>query len=139
MSKHQIDQSDSVWSMSGLTRDRTAEPVSRDQTLGRERGQGNIHFRCPAGYEQDWQPHPVDAQSALCDDFTYLHMFLRSIVLRYAGAPIATRVSFIFFLLISWRRRFFQVFFVPLPFRYSLYGEYVVRYFLPDGVFLPFL
>ena len=36
---------------------------------------------------------------------------LRSIVLRYAGVPIATRVSFF------------------------LDGEYVVRYFLPDGVF----
>ena len=36
---------------------------------------------------------------------------LRSIVLRYAGAPIATRVSFLFI----WTRRFFRVFvFVPL-------------------------
>ena len=32
--------------MSKLTRDGTAEPVSRDQILGRERGQGNIHFPC---------------------------------------------------------------------------------------------
>ena len=30
--------------MSRLTRDGTAEPVSRDQILRRERGQGNIHF-----------------------------------------------------------------------------------------------
>ena len=30
--------------MSRLTRDGTAEPVSRDQTLRRERGQGNINF-----------------------------------------------------------------------------------------------
>ena len=30
--------------MSRLTRDGTAEPASRDQILGRERGQGNIHF-----------------------------------------------------------------------------------------------
>ena len=35
---------------------------------------------------------------------------LRSIVLRYAGAPIATRF-FVFF----WRRHFFRVFFVPFP------------------------
>ena len=45
-----------------------------------------------------------------------LHYFveavaLRSIVLRYAGAPIATRVSFFFFLLFLWRCRFFRVFF----------------------------
>ena len=30
--------------MSRLTRDGTAEPVSRDLILRRERGQGNIHF-----------------------------------------------------------------------------------------------
>ena len=30
--------------MSRLTRDGIAEPVSRDQILRRERGQGNIHF-----------------------------------------------------------------------------------------------
>ena len=32
--------------MRGLTRDGTAEPVSRDQILRRERGQGNIDFPC---------------------------------------------------------------------------------------------
>ena len=30
--------------MSRLTRDGTAEPVSRDQILRHARGQGNIHF-----------------------------------------------------------------------------------------------
>ena len=39
--------------MSRLTRDGTAEPVSRDQTLKRERGQENIHFPCSADHEQD--------------------------------------------------------------------------------------
>ena len=41
---------DSAWSMemSRLTRDGTAEPVSRDQILRRERGQGIIHFPCSA-------------------------------------------------------------------------------------------
>ena len=34
--------------MSRLTRDRTAEPVERDQILRRERGQGNAHFPCSA-------------------------------------------------------------------------------------------
>ena len=46
--------------MSRLTRDGTAEPVSRDQILRHARGQGNIHFRCSADHEQDWQPYPVD-------------------------------------------------------------------------------
>ena len=40
----------SAWSMemSRLTRDGTAESVSRDQILRRERGQGIIHFPCSA-------------------------------------------------------------------------------------------
>ena len=46
--------------MSKLTRDGTAEPVSRDQILRRERGQRIIHFPCSAAdHEQDWQPCPV--------------------------------------------------------------------------------
>ena len=40
--------------MSRLTRDGTAEPVSRDQILRHARGQGNIIFPCSAGHEQDW-------------------------------------------------------------------------------------
>ena len=32
--------------MGRLTRDRTAEPLSRDQIIRCERGQGNIHFPC---------------------------------------------------------------------------------------------
>ena len=46
--------------VSRLARDGTAAPVSRDQILRRERGQGNLHFPCSADHEQDWQPHPVD-------------------------------------------------------------------------------
>ena len=51
--------------MSRLTRDGTAEPVSRDQILRRERGQGNIRFPCSADHEQDWQPYPVDPYSCM--------------------------------------------------------------------------
>ena len=51
--------------MSRLARDGTAEPVSRDQILMRERVQGNIHFPCSADHEQDWQTHPVDPYSML--------------------------------------------------------------------------
>ena len=49
--------------MSRLTRDGTAETVSRDQIIRHERGQGNIHFLCSADHEQDWQPFPVDPHS----------------------------------------------------------------------------
>ena len=63
--------------MSRLTRDGTAEPVSRDRLLRHVRGQGNIHFPCSADHEQDWQPYPVDPYSAICDDHddhTYIHI-----------------------------------------------------------------
>ena len=57
--------------MTRLTRDGTAEPVSRDQILRHARGQGNVHFPCSADHEQDWQPYPVDPYSAICDDHTW--------------------------------------------------------------------
>ena len=60
---------------------------------------------------------------------------LRSIVLRYAGAPIATRVS-IFFLFVYLEMSLFPSVFCTIAV-FSLYGEYVVRSFLQDGVFLP--
>ena len=60
--------------MSRLTRDGTAEPVSRDQILRHARGQGNINFPCSADHEQDWQPYyPVDPYSDIRDDHTYIH------------------------------------------------------------------
>ena len=62
--------------MSRLTRDGTAEPVSRDQILRHARGQGNVHFPCSADHEQDWQPYPVDPYSAICDDHTYIHTYI---------------------------------------------------------------
>ena len=62
--------------MSRLTRDGTAEPVSRDQILRHARGQGNIHFPCSADHEQDWQPYPVDPYSAIFDDHTYIHTYI---------------------------------------------------------------
>ena len=54
--------------MSRLTRDGTAEPVSRDQILRRERGEGKKHFSCSVNHVQDWQPCPVDPYSCyMCD------------------------------------------------------------------------
>ena len=59
--------------MSRLTRDGTAEPISRDQILRHARGQGNINFPCcSADHEQDWQPYPVDPYFAKCDGHTYI-------------------------------------------------------------------
>ena len=58
--------------MSRLTRDGTAEPVSRDQILRHERGQGNVHFSCSANHVQDWQPYPVDSYSCSMFDHTYM-------------------------------------------------------------------
>ena len=59
--------------MSRLTRDGTAETVSRDQILRYERGQGNIHFSCSADHEQDGQPYPVDPYSCDMCDHIYIH------------------------------------------------------------------
>ena len=49
-----------------LTRDGTAESVSRDQILRHERGQGNITFSCSANHVQDWQPYSVGPYSDIC-------------------------------------------------------------------------
>ena len=62
--------------MSRLTWDGTAEHVSRDQILRRKQGQENIHFPCSVDHEQDWQPYPVDPNSAICDDHTYMHTYM---------------------------------------------------------------
>ena len=55
VSKRQIDDSASVWIMSGPARDGTAQTVSRDRIIRRERGQGIKHFSCSADHEQDLQ------------------------------------------------------------------------------------
>ena len=66
--KHQISW---VWSISGLMRDGTAEPVSRDHVLRREREQGKVHFPCQAEQRQDYQPYPVDPYSAASACYRY--------------------------------------------------------------------
>ena len=55
---------------------------------------------------------------------------LRSIALRYAGAPIATRVSFFFFEMSLFPSSMFCTISA-----FALYGEYVVRSFLLRIVF----
>ena len=56
-----------------MTRDGTAEPVSRDQILRRERGRENIDIFCSADPEPDWQPYPVGSISTVTDDHTYMY------------------------------------------------------------------
>ena len=82
VSKHHIQPE---YGISRLTRDRTAEPVSRDQILRHARGQGNIHFPCSADHEQDWQPYPVDPYSAICDDDTYIHTYIHTVLYYILG------------------------------------------------------
>ena len=77
--------------MSRLTRDGTAEPVSRDQILRHERRQGDIHFSCSADHEQDWQPHPVDPYSCYRCDHKY---FVSVLFLLFFWCPcMAINVS----------------------------------------------
>ena len=57
---------------------------------------------------------------------------LRSAVLRYASAPIATCVSFSFFGVVA----FSEYFFVPIPLSLCMESTSYVRAFLPSGVFL---
>ena len=71
--------------MSRLTRDGTAEPVSQDQILRRERGQESIDFPCSADHGQDWQPYPVDPNSAICDDHAYIDYILCYAIVSFYG------------------------------------------------------
>ena len=52
-------------------RDETAKPVSQDQILRDERGQGYIELPFSADDVQDWQPYPVGPSLAIFDDHTY--------------------------------------------------------------------
>ena len=83
--------------MSRLTRDGTAEPVSRDQILRHAWGQGNIHFPCSADHEQDWQPYPVDPYSAICDDHTYIHTYSTVVEFYSRSKPESCAERFYFY------------------------------------------
>ena len=68
--------------MSRLTREGTAEPVSRHQILRRERGQGIINFSCSADHEQDWHPYPDDPYHCYMCDYTVRESWLEK------GGPV---------------------------------------------------
>ena len=80
--------------MNRLTRDGTAEPVSRDQVPRHARGQGNIQFPCSTDHEQDWQPYPVDPYSATCDDHTYIHTVNPILCYYHRGTRLNAMKSF---------------------------------------------
>ena len=61
--------------MGRLTGDGTAEPVSRDQILRREQGQGTIIFSCSADHKHNWQPHRVGPYSTV-NDHTYIFTYI---------------------------------------------------------------
>ena len=85
--------------ISRLTGDGTAEPVSQDQILWHEHGQGNFpFFFCSADHVQDWQPYPVDPYSCYMCDHTYIHTYIHNVgekpivilytyINRHAGTP----------------------------------------------------
>ena len=56
--------------MSRLTRDGTAEPVTRDKFSGGSRDRKKYIFSVSADHEQDWQPYPVDPYSCYVCDHT---------------------------------------------------------------------
>ena len=81
--------------MSRLMRDVIAEPVSRGQILGLERGQRNVDFPCSADRMQDWQPYPVDPYSCyMCDHASLGKMIFRelsSVKKRSRSPPAAPK------------------------------------------------
>ena len=77
--------------MSRLTRDGTAEPVSREQILRREREERNINIPCSADHEQGWQPYPVDPSPAICDDNSYILTYIQLTIL--STCPLHTKYS----------------------------------------------
>ena len=92
ISNHQIQLEYGDEHAEALKQDRTAEPVSRDQVLRRERGQRNIHFPCSADHKKrDWQPYPVDPYSCY-----YTVCILRAFVLQMPRR-FFSGVTFVFF------------------------------------------
>ena len=109
--------------MSWLTQGGTAVPVSRDQILRHERGQGNIHFSCSADHVQDWQPYPVDPYSCYMCDHMCDHTCRRP----------DSDMCFFFFPCVYLEMSLFPSILCTIA-AFSLNGEYVVPSFLPNGV-----
>ena len=77
VSKHQIqpEDGDEQADAGRDCRTRLARPNSRART-----GTEEYSFSCSADHEeQDWQPYPVDPYSAICDDHTYIYIYIHTI------------------------------------------------------------
>ena len=84
--------------MSRLTRGGTAEPVSLDQILRRERGQGNFKFPFSADHVQDWQPYPVDPYSCCMCDHTYIRTYMFTRKQKNSSYTCVRRFKYVAFL-----------------------------------------
>ena len=124
VSKHQIqpeygdEQADDA-----VRRDCRRNPSRETKFSGaNERGHGNIHVSCSADHVQDWQPYPVDPYSCymMCD-----HTRRR---------PDSRTCFFLFSFCLFGDVVFSAYFLYHLRFLF-VWREYVVRSFLPDGVF----
>ena len=75
-----------------MTRNGTAEPVSRDQILRRERGQGKLIFPVQLTTSRISNLTWLILTLAICDDhtFTYIHTY-------EGGGRVAARLFFLFF------------------------------------------
>ena len=69
--------------ISRLTRDGTAEPVSRGQIFRHVREQGNINFPCSADHEQIWKPYPVHPYSAYRLYVMTIHTYIVYFILLF--------------------------------------------------------
>ena len=72
-------------------------------------GTGEYYFPCSADHEQDWQPYPVDPYSAICDDHTYIHTYIRTVAFTHpsilrSDPTDCTAPSFFLFRGTAWRR-----------------------------------
>ena len=69
--------------MSRLRRDGTTEPVSRDQILRRERGQGNIRFPCSSDLKENGNLTRLILTLAIC---VTIHTYIISRIIWGGGA-----------------------------------------------------
>ena len=67
--------------MSRLTRDGTTEPVSRDQILRRERGQGTVTFPVQLTTSRIDNLTRLILTLAICDDHTSIELYTHTSVL----------------------------------------------------------